>query len=70
VLFLRLLASVSDPRWVGEYPALPVLAVLVAVVAAVLLDRYIVVPVDRWRQARVTGPGTLPTLTLANVSTA
>ena len=30
------------------------LAVVVAVAAAALVDRYIVAPVDRWRQARVT----------------
>jgi peptidoglycan/LPS O-acetylase OafA/YrhL len=35
--------------------AYPIVAVATAIVAAILINRYIVAPVDRWRQLRVTG---------------
>jgi len=62
------LASALDPRWAGKNPAFPVFAVLASVAAAALLDRYIVAPIDKWRQARVTTADTLPVLAVARVS--
>jgi len=63
------LASALAPRWAGTNPALPVLAMFVAVTVAVLLHRCVVAPVDRWRQARVTAAGTRPALVIVGVST-
>ena len=55
--------------WIGKNPVLPVLTVLSAVAAAALLNRYIVAPVDGWRQARVNTPDTAPRLPVPRVST-
>jgi peptidoglycan/LPS O-acetylase OafA/YrhL len=63
------LASTLDPRWIGKNPVLPVLSVLAAIAAAAFLNRYIVAPVDRWRQARVKAADIPPGLAVASVST-
>jgi peptidoglycan/LPS O-acetylase OafA/YrhL len=63
------LASALNPVWFGKNPAFPMLAVVVAVAAAALVDRYIVAPVDRWRQARVTAPEIAPAPAVATVLT-
>jgi peptidoglycan/LPS O-acetylase OafA/YrhL len=63
------LASALNPGWAGKNPAFPMLAVVVAVAAAALVDRYIVAPVDRWRQARVTAPDIPPSPAVARVLT-
>ena len=63
------LASTLDPRWLGKNPVLPLLSVLAAIAAAAFLNRYIVAPVDRWRQARVKTADIPPALAGATVST-
>jgi peptidoglycan/LPS O-acetylase OafA/YrhL len=64
------LAAALDQGSGGRNPAFPAFAVLVATAAAALLNRYIVAPVDKWRQARVKPADSPRGLAVASVSIA
>jgi peptidoglycan/LPS O-acetylase OafA/YrhL len=48
-----------QPGSLGTIAAYPILVIMIAIAVSVLIDRYVVLPVDRWRQARIRAPSTV-----------
>ena len=52
VAFLAAIARAIQPDSVGTVAAYPIFATMMAVAVSVLINRYLVDPVDEWRQRR------------------
>ena len=62
VAVLATLTTAVTPNAIGTVWAFPCLAVAVSVAAAALVDRYVVNPIDQWRQARAEFPQGRPAI--------
>lgn len=52
VAFLAAIARAIQPGSVGTVAAYPIFAIMMSIAVSVLIDRYVVEPVDEWRQRR------------------
>jgi peptidoglycan/LPS O-acetylase OafA/YrhL len=50
--FIASLVRAIDPSSIGKIAAFPIVAIAIAIAASVLINRYIVNPIDDWRQTR------------------
>jgi peptidoglycan/LPS O-acetylase OafA/YrhL len=48
-----------QPNSIGTVAAYPILMVMIAIAVSVLINRYLVLPIETWRQARVHTPSTV-----------
>jgi peptidoglycan/LPS O-acetylase OafA/YrhL len=52
VAFIASLVRAIEPSSIGKIAAFPIAAIAIAIAASVLINRYIVNPIDDWRQTR------------------
>jgi peptidoglycan/LPS O-acetylase OafA/YrhL len=56
-----------QPGSIGTVAAYPILVVMVAIAVSVLINRYVVLPIDAWRQARIYAPSNVATMLSPNL---
>jgi hypothetical protein len=56
-----------QPNSIGTVAAYPILVVMVAIAVSVLINRYVVLPIDAWRQARIYARSNVATMLSPNL---
>jgi peptidoglycan/LPS O-acetylase OafA/YrhL len=56
-----------QPNSIGTIAAYPILVVMIAIAVSILINRYVVLPIDAWRQARIYAPSNVATMLSPNL---